>query len=92
MQACNGFSPAAFFGERRFAEDLIDLNWADVSPEGNATKSNDLRGLIQYEDAPLVRRQPASSGIRTDWNRKTVRLQSYIVPIEYSEARAVAFI
>lgn len=79
-------------GSRAFAEDVIDLNWADLLPEGETSIPNELRGLIEHDDAPLYSQQPASSGVRTDWNGKIVRLPGYIVPIEYSSTGVVAFI
>ncbi|AXI46298.1 DUF3299 domain-containing protein [Sulfitobacter sp. SK012] len=81
-----------FLGSRAFAEEIIDLNWSDLLPEGETTIPNELRGLIQHDDAPLLSQQPPSSDVRGDWNGKIVRLPGFIVPIDYSGTGVVAFI
>lgn len=82
----------ALLGSRAFAEDVIDLNWTDLLPEGEVGIPNGLRGLIDHENAPLINQQPSSSGVRTDWNGKTVRLPGFVVPIDYDGTGVVAFI
>ena len=81
-----------FLGSSAFAEDVIDLKWTDLLPESETAVPNELRGLIEHDDAPLLSQQPSSSGVRTDWNGKTVRLPGFIVPIDYSGTGVVAFI
>jgi uncharacterized protein len=40
----------------------------------------------------LSREQPASTGVRTDWNGQIVRLPGYIVPIDHNGTGVTAFI
>lgn len=81
-----------FMGSRAFAEEIIDLDWVDLLPEGETAIPNEMRGLIQHDDAPLQSLQPSSSEVRADWNGKIVRLPGFIVPIDYSGSGVVAFI
>ncbi|WP_108814140.1 DUF3299 domain-containing protein [Loktanella sp. Alg231-35] len=74
------------------AEDYVDLNWDDLLPENETAIPNVLQGLIDHEDAPLVSQQPASSGVRADWNGQIVRLPGFVVPIDYSGTGVTAFI
>jgi hypothetical protein len=75
------------------AEDYIDLDWEDLLPEAASTIPNSFRGLMPHDqEAPLTSQQPASSGVRTDWNRQIVRLPGFIVPIDYNGAGVTAFI
>ncbi|MFK7875456.1 MAG: DUF3299 domain-containing protein, partial [Paracoccaceae bacterium] len=79
-------------GSSALAEEVIDLNWADLLPDGETAIPNGLRGLIEHDDAPLLSQQPSSSDVRADWNGKIVRLPGFIVPIDYSGTGVVAFI
>jgi hypothetical protein len=75
-----------------WAEEVIDLEWSDLLPEGETAIPNVLSGLINHDEAPLYSQQPASSGVRTDWNGRIVRIPGYIVPIDYSGTGVTAFI
>lgn len=81
-----------FLARRGLADEVIDLNWGDLLPEGSAALPPALQGLIQHEVAPLVSKQPESMGVRTDWNGRTVRLPGFIVPIDYSGTGVTAFV
>lgn len=81
-----------FLGHPALAEDIVDLDWTDLLPKGETAAPGVPPGLIDHENAPLSSRQSASSGVRTDWNGKIVRLPGYIVPIDYKGADVVAFI
>lgn len=74
------------------AKDYIDLDWSDLLPEGEVALPPALQGVIQHDQASLMSQQPDSTGIRTDWNGKIVRLPGFIVPIEYSGSGVTAFI
>ena len=74
------------------AEDYIDLEWADLLPEGQSAIPLAFQGLIEHGKLPLSSQQPESSGVRTDWNGQIVRLPGFIVPIEYSGTGVTAFI
>ncbi len=74
------------------AEKVIDLEWDDLLPEGETTIPRALRGLIEHDGPDLSSQQPPSSGARTDWNGRTVRLQGFIVPIDFEGTAVTAFI
>lgn len=74
------------------AEEYIDLSWEDLLPDGDTTIPSALRGIVAHDDAPLSSQQPASSGVRTDWNGQLVRLPGFIVPIDYKGTGVTAFI
>jgi len=75
------------------AEDYIDLAWEDLLPQDQSSIPNALRGLLPHdEEMPLSSQQPASSGVRTDWNGQIVRLPGFIVPIDYDGTGVTAFI
>ncbi|PHR51255.1 MAG: hypothetical protein COA47_18155 [Robiginitomaculum sp.] len=87
-----GLAATALAPSSAHAEDYIDLEWEDLLPEIEATIPNALRGVIEHENAPLASQQPASSGVRTEWNGQIVRLPGFIVPIEYRWSGVSAFI
>jgi hypothetical protein len=74
------------------AEDYIDLAWTDLVPVGETIIPPSLQGLIKHDQSTLLSQQPASSGLRTDWNGMIVRLPGFIVPIDYSGSGVTAFI
>lgn len=74
------------------AESFVDIEWKDLLPEGETVIPNVLSGLIDHDNPPLSSQQPASSGVRTDWNGQIVRLPGFIVPIDYSGTGVTAFI
>lgn len=85
-------SAIAFVPKTAFAKDYIDLQWPDLVPEGETVIPPVLQGIIEHDQTNLRSEQPASSGIRTDWNGKIVRLPGFIVPIDYSGTGVTAFI
>lgn len=87
-----GLAVLPYLGTRAFAEDVTDLNWADLRPKDEIYIPDVLQGLIDHESAPLSSQQPPSSGVRRDWNGKIVRLPGYIVPLDYDGAGVTAFI
>lgn len=75
------------------AEPYIDLDWEDLLPEDQSTIPNSLRGLLPHDEGQqLNSQQPASSGVRTEWNGQIVRLPGFIVPIDYDGKGVTAFI
>jgi hypothetical protein len=74
------------------ADDFIDLNWSDLLPEGQTAPPPVLQSLIDHDQAPLISQQPASSGVRSEWNGQVIRLPGFIVPIDYSGTGVTAFI
>lgn len=85
---------AAFLGAPSAlrAEEVIDLDWQDLIPEGQTTLPSALRGILPHDESDLAASQPSSSGVRTDWNGRIVRLPGFIVPIDYSGTGVTAFI
>ncbi|MFK7751821.1 MAG: DUF3299 domain-containing protein [Sedimentitalea sp.] len=74
------------------AEAFVDLDWSDLLPEGETAIPQVLQGLVDHERTDLFSQQPASSGVRTDWNGQIVRIPGFIVPIDYSGNGVTAFI
>jgi hypothetical protein len=74
------------------AEDFIDLDWEDLLPESETAIPRAFRGVIDHASAPLIDQQPASSGVRTEWNGQIVRLPGFVVPIDYKGSGVTAFI
>lgn len=73
------------------AEDIVDLDWTDLLPEGTNSLPPGLKGLVPHDEAASASRQPASSGVRTDWNGKIVRLSGFIIPLDYKGTGITAF-
>ncbi len=88
-----GLAASALLPGLARAEEVIDLAWEDLLPEDQGAIPNALRSLLPHdESAPLITRQPVSSGVRGDWNGQIVRLPGFIVPIDYDGASVTAFI
>ncbi|MEP2029654.1 MAG: DUF3299 domain-containing protein [Paracoccaceae bacterium] len=87
-----GLTAATLLPQIAQAEDVVDLSWNDLLPEGETSIPNVLQGFIDHESAPLSSQQPESSEVRTDWNGQIVRLPGFVVPIEQRGTGVVAFI
>lgn len=87
-----GLGALALVPRRAFAKDIIELEWSDLVPEGQAALPPMLQGVVDHEQSTLMSEQPVSTGIRTDWNGQTVRLPGFIVPIDYAGTGVTAFI
>ena len=74
------------------AEEIIDLEWEDLLPQGQTTVPTFLRGVIPHDENDLAASQPQSTGVRTDWNGRIVRLPGFIVPVDYKGTGVTAFI
>ena len=84
-------SLAAWPGAGR-AEEVIDLDWEDLLPEGQTTLPPALQHLLPHAPSDMAASQPLSTGVRTDWNGRIVRLPGFIVPIDHKGAGVTAFI
>jgi hypothetical protein len=73
-----------------FGEEYIDLDWVDLLPDGVSSLPPELLALTT--DHTKSTQQAVSSGARTDWNGKIVRLPGFIVPLDYSGTGVTAFI
>ena len=87
-----GLAATPLMSQAVSAAEIVDLNWNDLLPEGEVFVPNVLQDLIDHDGPPLSNQQPASSGVRTDWNGQTVRLPGFIVPIDQRGTGVVAFI
>ena len=85
-------SGTALLPQAAFAEDVIDLEWEDLLPNGETTIPRALRSLIEHDGPDLSSQQPASSGVRSDWNGQIVRLPGFIVPVDTVGTAVTAFI
>ena len=83
---------AAVLPHAAFADDVIDLEWEDLLPEGQSTIPRALQSLIEHDGPDLSNQQPVSTGVRSDWNGQIVRLPGFIVPIDTVGTAVTAFI
>ncbi|WP_226778906.1 DUF3299 domain-containing protein [Oceaniglobus trochenteri] len=74
-----------------WAEDVVELDWPDLVPEGVTSLPPELQGLVAHKDAALASEQPHSNGVRRDWNGLTVRLSGFIIPLDYDGTGVTAF-
>lgn len=88
-----GLGALACVPHAALAEDIIDLKWRDLVPEGEPSIPPSIQGLFGHnETETLTSEQPRSSGVRTDWNGQIVSLPGFMVPIDYSGTGVTAFI
>ncbi len=87
-----GLAAAATLGRSLQAESFIDLEWSDLLPEGSLALPFELEEFVPHDAQSLIDLQPPATGVRTDWNGKTVRLPGFIVPIDYSGTGVTTFI
>lgn len=77
------------------AEDVIDLEWPDLMPQGTGAFQQTLQdlGIIEHDEITQIQPiQPQSSGVTNEFNGKIVRLPGYVVPLDTSGAGVTAFI
>lgn len=90
--ALAGFGAALLATRFAHAKDYVDLEWTDLVPEGQNVIPPALQSLIEHDQSAPSGQQPASSGVRTDWNGQIVRLPGFILPIDFSGTGVTAFI
>ena len=83
---------ATMMPQTALADDVIDLEWEDLLPKGQTVIPHDLQNLIEHDGPNLSNQQPASTGVRSDWNGQIVRLPGFVVPIETKGTAVTAFI
>lgn len=76
---------------RAHADEVIPLEWDDLIPQSQPALPGELQGLVQHDGAGLASQQPASSGVRSDWNGQIVRLSGFIIPLDYEGTGVTAF-
>ena len=74
------------------AEEFIDLGWDDLLPEEQRFSPSSLGGLFLHDESALSGKQPESSGIRSEWNGKTVQIPGFVVPLDFEGAAVSTFI
>lgn len=87
-----GIAAFSSFPAKVSAADTVELKWEDLLPEGTTSIPNSLRGIIEHDGSATASQQPISSGVRTEWNGKSVRLPGYVVPITYDGTGVTAFL
>ncbi|MGR3635430.1 MAG: DUF3299 domain-containing protein [Shimia sp.] len=77
------------------ARDLLDLDWADLIPEGDTGQlMEQLRGLgvVQHNQLSTGFEQLEASGVTDAFDGKTVRLPGFVVPLDFSASGVTEFI
>lgn len=74
------------------ADDVVNLTWRDLVPDGEQVLVPDLQALLPHDESAMAAGQPPSSGMRTDWNSRTVRLSGFVIPLDYDGNGVTAFI
>lgn len=88
-----GLGVVACLPRTALAEEIVELEWRDLIPEAETAIPPSMQGLLPHDESSnLFSEQPASSGVRTDWNGLVVSLPGFIVPIDYSGTGVTAFI
>ncbi len=88
-----GMAAATLAPRLAHAEEIIDLEWDDLLPDGQRAAPTPFQGLLPHdEQIPITSQQPASSGVRSEWSGQIVRLPGFIVPIDYQGTGVTAFI
>ena len=73
------------------SEAIVDLDWSDLIPKGETFLPPTLQGILPHDETARASRQPPSSGVRTDWNGRIVRLSGFVIPLDYDGTGITAF-
>lgn len=76
-------------------DSFIELNWSDLLRPGqeNMTQTFQGMGILPHDEMSTLRsEQPPSSGVRTDFNGKIVRIPGYMIPLDTRGTGVTAFI
>jgi hypothetical protein len=77
------------------SEDVIELNWDDLIPEGDAgTLMQSLRsmGVVEHGALSTGFEQEEAHAVTDAYNGKIVRLPGYIIPLDFDSTGVTAFI
>lgn len=78
----------------RAAEEVIDLDWADLIPQGGGTAMARLRslGVVQHGEISDPVEQGTGVAVTTAYNGRLVRIPGYVVPLDYDGDGVTSFI
>jgi len=88
-------SPLWLGAGRAAAEEILDLEWEDLIPQGGGGDGLDVLrelGVVQHEQLSSGFVQPESTGIVRDFDGKVVRLPGFIVPLKLGAEGVTEFI
>jgi len=82
------------FAAARAAEEVVDLDWADLIPQGGGTAMARLRslGVVQHGDVSDPVDQDTGVAVTTAYNGRLVRIPGYVVPLDYDGDGVTSFI
>lgn len=83
---------AAVIPQIALAGKVIDLAWEDLLPEDQGAIPKTLQGVVEHDAAAELKQQSVITGVRMDWNGKTVRMPGFIVPLELDGTGVTSFI
>lgn len=89
---CGLAASGGLFATGLRAEEIIELDWDSLVPAGRNQLPSALQGLLPHDESAMASRQPASTGVRTDWNGQTVRLSGFLIPLDYDGTGVTTFI
>lgn len=72
--------------------DVVDLGWSDLLPPDAPIVPRILSSMVDHGTLPLSSQQPKSTGRRTEWDGKTVRIRGFVIPLTQSAEGVTAFI
>ncbi|MEM9012389.1 MAG: DUF3299 domain-containing protein [Pseudomonadota bacterium] len=90
-----GLAALAAMPSMASAREVIELTWNDLLPEDPSSVPplpQRLLSLLSHDEASLASQQPRSTGVRSDWNGKTVRIPGFVVPLAFAGAGVTSFI
>ena len=74
------------------AETAIELDWAQLIPPGSAGLPPSLQGIVPHDRGASAGGQPASAGVRSDWNGMTVRISGFMIPLDHDGTGVRSFV
>lgn len=85
---------AAAGGKATAAEEVLELDWADLIPEGDATVESayEALGIISHDQ---IRQTPAPEGfapVRAELDGKLVRIPGFVVPLDFGSEGVTTFL
>jgi len=88
-------SPVVVSPFAAFAEDVVQLDWKSLIPEGQSgTLMETLRGIgvVQHGQLSTGFQQEEAAAVTDKFNGKVVRIPGYIVPLDFEATGITTFI